>query len=297
MRASLPALLLALAACGADAQTVTWRVDASEDSDGFRQQTMSIAASDSLGFGAVAGGVYYSAPGWSADSPLLAATYQHASATHELQARLGAMRAAGRSHAVGALDYLRKEVAAATSLGLSLERDLVASRLGIDNGLTYDTVAVVGDHAFTRRVNVGAAAGVTWFSDDNRRPYLRTRWNVELDDRWALNAYLKTRHYRNSDPDRPAYYSPRRLGEVSLGLSARLRLAPGVVLSAQADAGHQSTSAESRPIWSYAIGLGAPRNAPVRWSLELQSTNSSATAGAGGAYRYTRAVAQLSLPF
>jgi hypothetical protein len=297
VRSALAACLLALTACGASAQDVTSRIDASEDSDDFRQQTMSFGATSARGFGAIAGAVYYSAPGWSADGPLLAATYQHESAAQQLHARIGAVRVADRSQAVGALDYLRLDVAPATSLGLNLERDLVASRMGIEGGLTYDSAAAVADHAFSESVNVGVAAGATWFSDDNRRPFVRTRWNYEIDDRWALNAYLKTRHYRNSDPDRPAYYSPRRLGEVSAGVSVRVRVASAVVLSAQADAGHQSTSAESRPIWSYSIGVGAPRHEQIRWSVELQSTNSAATASAGAAYRYTRVVGQLSLPF
>ena len=65
------------------------------------------------------------------------------------------------------------------------------------------------------------AGGVALFSNDNRRPFLRTRWNASLDADWGLNAYLKTRSYRNTSPNRPEYYSPERLNEVSLGLSSR----------------------------------------------------------------------------
>ena len=297
MRAPLLAALLALASGAACAQA-TGRLHASRDSDDFRERIATLGYAGASGFGLKAGTAEYDAPGWSVDGASLAATYRRDDERRQVDASLGALRVDGRTRAVGALDWLQKDVGWRSSLGLSTERDIVDSQRGIEDGLTSDSLALVGDHAFGDRFNVGAAAGVTWFSDGNRRPFLRTRWNLLLDDDFGLNAYLKTRHYRNSQPDRPDYYSPERLGEVSLGLSTRFLVAERVVLAAQADAGQQRTPGDTKSIWSYTVGVGAPRRSRVQWSVALQATNTAAAAAnASGAYRYTSLLAQLRVPF
>lgn len=297
MRAALLAVLLALGAAQASAQ-VGGRLHLTRDSDDFRERIATLGYTGASGFGLKTGAAHYAAPGWDADGALLAGTYRREDDARLVDASLGAFRIDGRTRAVGALDMLQKHVGARSALGLSLERDIVNSRRGIEDGLTHDSVALVGDHAFGDRFNVGAAGGATWFSDHNRRPFLRTRWNLLLDDGWGLNAYLKTRHYRNERPYRPAYYSPERLGEVSLGLSARFLAVDKVVLSAHADAGRQRTEDTSQTIWSYAVGVGAPRDRRVQWNVALQATNTaSAGTSASGAYRYTSLVAQLRVPF
>lgn len=290
------AAVFALVAQGAGAQAVGGGLETSRDSDDFAHWSATAGWSAASGFGLSSGIARYRAPGWSEQGLTLAATYHQEEPLQDLKARLGASRLAGRTEAVGMVEYLRRDVAPRTSLGLSLERDFVHSRLGIDNGLTYGSVALVGDHAFDDRFNVGLAGGATWFSDNNRRDFLRTRWNVLIDDRWGLNGYVKTRHHLHSRPGRPEYYSPARLTEVSLGLSARVRVHDSVVMSVQADGGHQSTPGDTRPIWSYAFSIGAPRQQPLRWSAGLLAANTAANAGSGGAYRYTSLFAQLQMP-
>jgi hypothetical protein len=296
VRARLLTTVLALVALGAGAQTVSSGIEASRDSDDFNHWSATAGWSAANGFGLSSGLARYRAPGWSEQGLTLAVAYRHEDPIQNLTARLGATRLAGHTEAVGVLEYLRKDVAPRSSLGLSLERDFVHSRLGIDDSLTYGSVALVGDHAFDDRFNVGVAGGATWFSDDNRRDFLRTRWNVLIDDRWGLNGYVKTRHHLHSRPGRPEYYSPERLTEVSLGLSARLRVHGSVVMSVQADRGHQSTPGDTRPIWSYAFSVGALPGQPLRWSAGLLAANTAANAGSGGAYRYTSLFAQLQMP-
>ena len=122
---------------------------------------------------------------------------------------------------------------------------------------------------------MGLAAGSTYFSDGNHRPFLRTRWNYSLDEQYGLNAYLKTRSYRNSDPDRPQYFSPQWLNEASLGLSPAGLPREHVVLSAALDAGMQYTNADNQPIWGAFLGLASPRNAAIRWNIGLLATNTA----------------------
>ena len=297
MKAPFLAALLALAANQACAQA-SGRLYLSRDSDDFRERIATLGYTGASGFGLKSGTSHYSSPGWDADGVLLAGTYRRDDEQRQIDASLGALHIDGRTRAVGGLEVLQKDVGWRSALGLSAERDIVNSERGIEDGLTYDSLALVGDHAFSDRFNVGVAAGVTWFSDDNHRPFLRTRWNLLLDDDWGLNGYLKTRHYHNSHPDRPAYYSPERLGEISLGLSARFRASSQLVVSAQADGGRQDTEDDSQDIWSYSLGLSAPRQSRVQWSVALQGTNTAAAgANASGAYRYTSLLAQLNVPF
>ena len=291
----LRALLLAATATPAAAQDVSTRLYASRDSDSFHEWVASVGYTGAQGFGLKAGGMRYSAPAWAADGGLLAATYRSHGADRQVDASLGVARVGGQDHAVAALDVLQK-VAPDTTLGFSGERDYVNSVRGIDQGLTFNSLALVADHAFNERFNVGMAGGVALFSNDNRRPFLRTRWNAPLDADWGLNAYLKTRSYRNTSPNRPEYYSPERLNEVSLGLSSRFVAAERFVLSAHVDGGSQHTDADSQPIWSYSIGLGSMRNSRWRWSLALQASNAASLLSGSSAYRYTSLLGQLSMP-
>jgi hypothetical protein len=300
-RSAHPAVLLcllALLAPGASAQNVTGRLHFSRDSDGLREALSSVGYIGARGLGIKAGSLHYNAPGWRESGALLAATYRRHDAGLRLDASLGAAEVGRHTHAVGSADALWT-VAPDSALGLSLERDFVNSVAGIEKGIVHDSMALVADHAFGARFNVGLAAGTTRFSDDNRRDLLRTRWNLELAPDWALNAYLKTRSYRNSDPYRPEYFSPRRLNEVSAGLSSRMALSAQAVLGIGADAGSQHTENGTQRIWSYALRLSAPRLAAVQWSLAIEASTAAgvAPASAASAYRYASATAQISTPF
>lgn len=303
MKALLGTMLLAAAAAGAQAQSVqaTWQL--SHDTDGLDQRHATLGYIGAAGWGVKAGAMHFSAPaGWSAGGQLLAATYRRPAAPgvpvplRLLEASLGAAHIGHQTHAVASFEWLRP-LGAASAIGVSAERNVLDSQQGIDDGLVFNSAALVGDHAFNARFNVGAAVGVTGFPDDNRRPFLRTRWNLALNESIGLNAYLKTRSYRNTNPYRAAYYSPERLNELSLGLSTRFAAGERVVLSAGADAGQQHTENGREAIWSVALGVAALRQAPLQWSLGLQAANTAAAFGGGGGYRYTALVGQLRVPF
>lgn len=303
MKPLLGTMLLAAAAAGAHAQGVQADLQVSHDSDGLDQRHATLGYTGGAGWGLRAGTMHFSGPaGWSADGQLLAATYRRPAAPGApasqdmLEASLGAAHIGKQTHAVGSLDLLR-QLTAASALGLSAERNVLDSQRGVGDGLAFNSAALVGDHAFNAVFNVGAAAGVTWFPDDNRRPYLRTRWNMALAEKFGLNAYIKTRSYQNTNPYRAAYYSPQRLNEVSLGLSARFAAGGKVVLSAAADAGRQHTEGAREAIWSVALGMAALRNSPVQWSVAVQAANTAAGIGGGGGYRYTVLVGKVRVPF
>ena len=269
----------------------------SRDSDSFEETRIGADWTAANGFGIAAGGVRYSAPGWSENGALLAGTYRQNTRERQIDANLGALDLGGDIYAVGAVDYLQRWESG-NALGFSLERNIVNSQGGIEDQIVQNTAVLVGDYLFTPVFNVGVAGGLTYFSDGNTRPVLRTRWNYELAAEYGLNAYLKTRSYTNSDPGRPQYYSPSRLNEASLGLSSRFLAQEQVVVSASVDAGVQSTSDDTEPIWSVFVGLASPRSAAIRWNVGLLATNTSSfLTTQSGAYRYLSATAQINIPF
>ena len=297
MRASIVFAALLAGTAPALAQFVSGNVFYSRDSDSFEEFRVGAGWTAANGFGIAAAGLRFSAPGWSENGSLLAGTYREYSRETQIDASLGALDLAGKVYAVGTVDYVHRW-ASGNGLGFSLDRNIVNSQGGIEDGITQNTVVLVGDYLFTPTFNVGAAAGLTYFSDGNTRPVLRTRWNYELVADYGLNAYLKTRSYTNSDPGRPQYYSPSRLNEASLGLSSRFLAQERVVVSAALDAGMQSTPDDTEPIWSVFFGLASPRGDAIRWSVGLLATNtSSLLTTQSGAYRYLSATAQIQIPF
>jgi hypothetical protein len=287
---------MALAQC-ALGQGVSTELHGSHDSDGLDQRALTVAAATAEGWGMRATAARYTAPGgWSEDGRVLAATYQRASESARFDAAAGLARIGRHDRLVGSIDVLQPVGAAGTSsLGFSAQRQMLDSRAGIDAGLTYESGVLVADHAFSPRFNLGVAAGATWFSDGNRRPLLRTRWNYAVRDDMGLNAYVKTRSYQNSDPYRPEYFSPERLNEVSLGLSSRV-VANGTVVSAALDAGSQHTELDVEPIWSLSLGVSSPRKARVQWSLVAQTAHTAALLRSTSTYRYSSITGRISVP-
>ena len=297
MKRALAGIMLVFAVTGAASQVITGSLSASHDSDSFDERKQTFGYAGAQGWGVSAGASQYASPGWSASGTSLSGTYTKESAQQQVDASVGVARVAQHDYLVGTLDYLQ-HLRAGTSWGLSVERDAVNSQLGLEKGLSYTALALVGDHAFTDRFNVGLSGGTTVFSNHNHRPLLRTRWNYSLNEQYGLNAFFKTRSYHNSNPYRPEYFSPDRLHEASLGLSVRLAVADNMVLNASLDAGRQWIDGSSQPIWSAVFGLASARGSKVQWRLGVEATNSSSLlAPQSAAYRYASAVAQVNIPW
>ncbi|MDR3056407.1 MAG: hypothetical protein LBU53_13615 [Zoogloeaceae bacterium] len=269
----------------------------SHDSDEFDEYRISAGYEYANGFGVSANAAHYSAPGWSATGRGVAATYAQRNASRNLEATLGVTRTKDHQALAGSLDYI-EHLTKDTGLGFSLERDVVDSVQSIDQGIHYTALMLVAEHDFTPRFSVGAAAGQTWFSDHNRRPILRTRWNYELIQDSGFSTYLKTRHYKNSHAYQGNYYAPEKLGEASIGLFWRTALGDQMVFFAGGDAGRQRTEDNHQSIWSLQAGLQAPRRAPVQWRVALEKSNytSSLSNQPDESYRYFSLTGYLLFP-
>ncbi len=273
-------------------------VDASDDSDGFREFKPWAQYETSAGWGVRASWQRYAMDDWAAVGRSLFLTHRKHEGAWKSDGRIGLNRAASRDHIIGMWDGMY-QFTPNTAAGLSVERDVVNSMRGIERGLTSNTVLAVLDHQFHERISLGLAVGSTWFSDDNRRDLLRSRWTFTLSEENGLYVYLSTRHYRNSAPYQGAYFAPERFREAAAGVMWKKALTDEVVISAHADGGRQYIDGTGQRLWHWGIYLSSPNRASIQWRIGLNTSQDSASSLGGSAanYRYTSAVASLRLPF
>lgn len=241
MSHSFPATLLAttllLAASAAHsqapaAQHVSTGIDASDDSDGFREYKPWAQYEAANSWGLRAAWQHYSINNWSTTGRSLYLTHRAQQGAWSSNGRVGLNRSAAHSHIVGAWDGMY-QFTAQTAAGMSVERDVVNSQRGLERGLTATTAVAVLDHQLHPRLSLGLAAGSTWFSDDNRRDVLRSRWTFTLHEPQGWYAYAITRHYQNSKPYQGAYFAPERFREATLGLLWKKAVSDHLVISAK----------------------------------------------------------------
>lgn len=282
-------------AARSDAITSRWLF--SEDTDHFRSQRVALGYLGSSGWGVEARTSHFSAPGWSANGKTLSGVYQSRSADASISARFGVDETKGASTGVGMFDYMRN-LSRETALGVSMERDVVDSVNSINNHIRYTAGALVLDHAFSDRANVGVSAGNIWYSDGNERRQLRTRWNYELVQRSGLNAYAKTRHFHNTQPYNGNYFAPEDAAEYSLGMSWRKALSESTVLQLQGDAGRQFIDGEPKGLWTALVGLQSHHRAKVQWRVAFEVRNDASSNRNLGDddYRYMMLTGNLIFP-
>lgn len=273
-------------------------VEASDDSDGFQEFKPWTQYETSNGWGARAGWQHYRQGDWSDTGRSLFVTHRMQQDAWSSNGRLGLNRTAGHGHIVGAWDGMYQWTGS-TAAGVSAERDVVNSQIGLREGLTANTAMAVLDHQFHPRFGVGLAAGSTWFSDDNRRDILRSRWTFTLSEDQGWYLYTSTRHYRNSDPYRRAYFSPAHFREAALGVMWKTAITDEVAISANADMGRQYIDRDGQQLWHVGLYLSSRHRAPVQWKVgfAISKDHASALGGAAEGYRYTSAVASVRVPF
>ena len=74
MKGRYIAALAVLAACSAQAQSISGAFSASHDSDGFNESKVTLGYANAAGWGVRTGALRYTAPGWAASGTLAAAT-------------------------------------------------------------------------------------------------------------------------------------------------------------------------------------------------------------------------------
>ncbi len=291
-------LALACAQSAAAAPHISAGIDASDDSDGFQEFKPWTQYEADNGWGLRAGWQHYSQDNWSGTGRSLYVTHNTQKNSWSSSARIGLNRSAGHEHVLGIWDGMY-QLSRTTAAGLSAERDVINSQRGLQQGLLSNTAIAVLDHEFHPRISLGLAAGSTWFSDTNRRDILRSRWTVTLNENQGWYLYASTRHYRNSEPYRSAYFSPERFREAALGMMWKKAVTDHIVIKAYADAGSQYIDDDRQGLWHAGLHLSSPHHSKIQWKagFTISKDHASLLGGSSRSYRYTSAIASVSLPF
>lgn len=171
-----------------------------------------------------------------------------------------------------------------------IERDIVETQQGIDNGIYSTFAGAAIDFPASERSVFTALAGVQEFTGDNVRFHLRGNAVHVIDPEIGLSAQLRGRYFHSTEPGEFDYYSPRWYAQL-LSVAQIRRFVGGWELVGAGGIGLQRDSASD---WRRSDYLHArvrsPRNSQ-NWSVqgELTFTNApSDSAAAGGSYRYVQ---------
>lgn len=110
-----------------------------------------------------------------------------------------------------------------TSTGseLMVQRDIVESRAGLQQGITQTYAAGTLEHAFTDRLTTIVLAGGQHFSDDNDRAHLRGWLIYTLLPEHGLSLQARARAYESSRQGSAFYFNPEHYQNGDVGLRWR----------------------------------------------------------------------------
>jgi len=172
-----------------------------------------------------------------------------------------------------------------------IERDVVETRRGLDEGIYATFLGAAIDLPASDRTTVTLLGGLQEFTGDNLRLHARANLVHVVAPDLGLSAQLRTRYFRNSHPFEYDYYSPRWYAQVLPVIQMR-RFTDGWELVGAAGIGLQRDSQSEWGRASFAqLRFRSPPNARD-WSVHGELTytdapSSSAVRGPGYAYVQT----------
>jgi len=133
-----------------------------------------------------------------------------------------------------------------------VERDLVETPRGVDEGIYYTFVGAAIDVPVDQRNGLTLVGGVQEFTGKNVRLHARLNFTHSLKSEWGLSLQLRSRYYHSTHPGEFDYYSPTYYVQVLPALQMR-RYSGG---------------------WRYMIaaGLGVQRDSGSGWTQSRFAT-------------------------
>jgi len=170
-----------------------------------------------------------------------------------------------------------------------IERDIVETRLGLEQGLYHLFAGAAIDLPVNERNLFTALAGLQTFTGRNERLHLRGSYIHVLQPELGLSAQLRIRYFHSSEPREYDYYSPRWYVEALPVLQLR-RFRGGWQMLAAVGLGAQRESASGWRLSRFANArLRSPASAG--WRFEGTFTYSSSGGGIASSaigYSYTQ---------
>jgi hypothetical protein len=302
----LPAALLLAGASAVCAQTaVTTGLTHTHDADGFSATRIEAGYLPSYRgpqdyWGVDAGNDHYSQDGWSRDGQQLLGRVR------QLDPQTGAGLAvdAGAAHVASRTTFVADaswsaRLAPRTGVELIGARDWVDTRLGIEDGITYDFVGASVEQGLGDRFTVIGLAGHQRFSDGNSRNHLRVRLIFALLPEQGVSIQIRHRRYNTDDTTVPRrYFNPERYEQTEAVIALRRRVAtrPGWIVSGQVGGGRETIDrTEHKPTTTAELRLDGPFE--NGWRLDLHAQYLRSAGGVEGVdYWYSLAGVTLTIP-
>ena len=167
---------------------------------------------------------------------------------------------------------------------LFLERDILETPRGVDEGVYYTFAGVAVDVPLTARDTGTFVIGAQEFTGKNVRLHARATYVRVLKPAWGLSAQLRGRYFHSTEPGEYDYFSPRWYGEALPVLQLR-RFSRGWRYLVAAGYGAQRDSASHWRSSRYLNGqVSSPSGRPVRLNASFAYSNTPV--GSGFTYDY-----------
>ncbi len=140
------------------------------------------------------------------------------------------------------------------TLSLGHARNAIDTVEALQADIVQDALTLSADYN-TARWGAYASVAEIDYSDGNDRSMLTTKVHAGIRENSATHVYVRTRHYRNSDPYSGFYYSPENYDRWLIGASSRLRAGKHLVVSGHLDCGRQKADGESDLGWTTQLRL------------------------------------------
>lgn len=170
---------------------------------------------------------------------------------------------------------------------LFVEREIVETPRGVDEGIYYTFAGASADLVSGREDTLNAVAGVQKFTGRNERFHLRGTYVHVVEPRLGLSLQLRARYFHSTVPGEFDYYSPRDFVQVIPVVQMRRFDHAGWMYLAALGYGAQKATASK---WQSARFAdlrveSAARSRKLHAFAEVQYSNSSLV-GAAGNYDY-----------
>jgi hypothetical protein len=178
-----------------------------------------------------------------------------------------------------------------------LEREIVETPRGVDEGIYYTFLGGSMDFPLSDRDTFNATAAVQGFTGRNERLHLRGSYVHVVKSKLGLSVQLRARIFHSTEPGEFDYYSPRNFLQALPVVQMRRFTATGwMVLGAVGYGLQRATNSEWQSARLAEIRLESPRNSrDLRAFLNVQYSNNSLNGS--GDYHYVMGRVGLTAKF
>ncbi len=217
MRLIFSAILLTFSITGYT-QYIDTGASYSEDSDEFKAATVWAGATHTSGFGAKVGYTHYSDPQINTDSSLLQLTYTN----YNAQGAIGFRNIDFGSKTILVADTeVNIVLTDSVTLGIYAITDIVDSTRSIQTGTRYVNTSAGIDWLISENLNFNLLLGNTYFTDDNNRPFIRSKLIWTFVPEYGISTYIRTKNQKDTNPGSLNYFSPETLSQQAIGFQIR----------------------------------------------------------------------------